>query len=354
MGMSDAATIGGHIVVIDHTPKPTLIESLRTQGFVTTILSEQALDAAHLQALSNVDAVLIADNHPRMSFLFDALKMARLEAPLVVLCEKGVSPIHAKDVLHEAPSNEELRTLYWLVRAERARRDKRAAEVEANDAVYLAELGKVVTQVAHEIRNPLTALSAKLQWLKRKAEGAEIVVRTSDGMLDEVHRLARMLNDMLEFGRSRTFSKRTSSEVARTLDEVVALYRETCENARVNLILEQSNDVRLRVPFPAEELHQVFQNLLTNAIDATPPDETITIAVGQQTDGRMRVEFRNPGHLPADIQSKAFELFFTTKPNGTGLGLPIVKRIVGGVSGEVEALNVGDHVVIRLTLPVVM
>ncbi len=348
--MTGAKATEGRIAVIDHAPSPALIDDVAACGFSCTIVSEPGVDASHLQALSAIDAVLVAGDHPQRDGIVAVLRAARIDAPVVWIARGSGQA--AADELHDPPARGELRMLSWLVLAEQRRRAVAAAATEAHDHRHLSELGKVVTQVVHEIRNPLTALSAKLQWLKRKAEDSPLVVQASETLLDEVHRLSRMLHDLLEYGRSRTYSRRTSSEVRQTLDEVVALYREACEQARVHLVLEKI-DGGARVPFPSEELHQVFQNLLTNAIDATPPDESIHIRVESQANGTLRVEFKNPGHLPDHVQEKAFELFFTTKPNGTGLGLPIVRRIVAGVSGEIEALNVGGHVVIRLTLPVV-
>jgi len=214
----------------------------------------------------------------------------------------------------------------------------------------LAEMGKLVVQVVHEIRSPLTALSAKLQWLKHKARDNPELAQMSGQLDDEVTRLARLSTDLIELGRARSAARR-STEVWQTLQEVLALYRETCERSGIELII-RGPDEHKKVSCASEELHQIFQNLLTNAIDATPPEEQIVIDVRNGVQA-LEVEFRNPGHLSDDTIAHAFDLFFTTKRNGSGLGLPIVKRIVTGVAGDVVAQNDGDHVVFKVKLPLV-
>ena len=89
---------------------------------------------------------------------------------------------------------------------------------------------------------------------------------------DEVTRLARLSTDVIALGHIRSAEGQRSSEVWQTLQEVLALYRETCEQASIHLVIKVAQD-GARVPFAAEELHQIFQNLLVNAIDATPPEQ---------------------------------------------------------------------------------
>ncbi|MCC6807962.1 MAG: GHKL domain-containing protein [Deltaproteobacteria bacterium] len=327
-----------------------MLAALAEAGYKVTFITTEADPLPELNALSNADAVIIASTHPNAERTAKTLAKVRADgsyAPIVWLARSDAAPF-VLDVVHDPPDRDELRLLAWMTSAERSRRAERDARREAGDAHHLSDLGRVVTQVAHEIRNPLTALSAKLQWLKRKASNEPQITTMSASLLDEVDRLSRMLSEVLEYGRSRTYSRRTTAEVAQTLKEVVALYRETAEAAHVQLVLDAEDSAR--VPYPSEELHQVFQNLLANAIDATPPDETIRIAV-RKREGKLDVEFRNPGHLQEETLAQIFELFFTTKPNGTGLGLPIVKRIVRGAEGDIQALNDGADVVFRVTLP---
>lgn len=294
----------------------------------------------------------------------DALRPLLAEALPVVEVLTAGSTAPAVDaalgvaVVHDPPAPAELTLLRWMARAAKTQAARQQGRQEAEHG-NLAELGQLVGHIAHEIRNPLTALSAKIQWLKLKS-AEPLVLVTSDALLVEVDRLSHLLNDVLELaragpGRTTTLGKRANAEVKQTLAEVVDLYRETCENARVQLVVDinEQSAAPARVAFPAAELHRVFQNLLTNAIDATPPDETIHIKVAPDSTNMLRVEFRNPGHLAEDTISHAFDMFFTTKPNGTGLGLPIVKRLLTTLAGDIHVRNEGDSVVIAVLLPLV-
>ncbi len=307
-----------HLAIIDREPDVALGEALRQAGFLISYAQD-----LHVKA----DAYILNDAHSESARL--AAMLSKEERPFAWL---GSGP---HDVVHNPPTQEDLRLLHWMSKAGRGKEG------------HLSELGRVVTQVVHEIRNPLTALSAKLQWMRRKTEHDATVSKMSSTLLDEVERLSRMLSEVLEFGRARTQNRRAVTDVEQTLREVVALYRETAEAAQVTVELKAAT---AQVPYQSEELHQVFQNLLINAIDATPPDQTIRIHTSR-TGVQLEVEFRNPGHLKEDTIDQIFDLFFTTKRNATGLGLPIVKRMVRGAQGDIIAMNDGADVVFRLTLP---
>ncbi len=307
-----------HVAIIDREPDPALGEALRQAGFLVSFAEE-----LHVRA----DVFLLNASYVESARI--AAILSKEDRPFAWLGSGE------RDVIHNPPTKEELRLLHWMSKAGRGKEG------------HLSELGRVVTQVVHEIRNPLTALSAKLQWMRRKTENDASVSKMSSTLLDEVDRLSRMLSEVLEFGRARTQNRRSVTDVEQTLREVVALYRETAEAAQVTVELKAAT---AQVPYQSEELHQVFQNLLINAIDATPPDETIHIHTSR-TGEQLEVEFRNPGHIKEETIDQIFDLFFTTKRNGTGLGLPIVKRIVRGAEGDIIAMNDGSDVVFRVTLP---
>jgi signal transduction histidine kinase len=233
---------------------------------------------------------------------------------------------------------------------------RRTAELEAAHAevlnkARLATLGQTASMLAHELRSPLAAIKLGLSGLA-PAEGlGEREQRRVRLVLREVDRLGGLLTDALNVVRPVRLSGEPVpldlllDTVMRGLEPVLVargleLRRSRCETCP---------GVRLD---PAQ-MEQVLLNLLNNAIEASPDGGRIDVAVRAPA-GAVEVEIANAGApIPPEELTRVFEPFYTTKPNGTGLGLVLVKRVIeehGGAVHVVSGAHEGTRVSVRLPL----
>ena len=205
----------------------------------------------------------------------------------------------------------------------------------------LASLGVLAAGVAHEIRNPLTALKAalfidqrRMQPGTREDDNAKLINR-------EISRLERILNDFLGFARPME-SKLTTITADVPLKEVQALLAPELAKSDLQLILEDCPT--LPISADEEQVRQVLINLVRNAADASQPQSKIRLRARSEH-RRMKgeevlvaileVEDEGGGISP-EVQKRLFDPFFTTKKTGTGLGLSIAARIVESHGGLLE------------------
>jgi signal transduction histidine kinase len=203
----------------------------------------------------------------------------------------------------------------------------------------LATLGTLAAGIAHEIRNPLTSLKARLYTLEKHLQVVPAARKDTDIISAEISRLERIVQDVLSFARPS--DPKLETIAADTLiREVQGLMSPNLENRAVQLIVESSPELFIRAD--SGHLKQVLINLVRNAADAIDGAGTVTLRVratrapldGRETDAVV-LEVSDTGKgIPPEIEKRLFDPFFSTKETGTGLGLPIAARIVerhGGV-----------------------
>lgn len=213
----------------------------------------------------------------------------------------------------------------------------------------LASLGMLAAGVAHEIRNPLTAIKAAAFLQQRKSPAGSQDLADAGLLMREVLRLERIVNDFLQFARPGK-PELAPLPAHAPLEEVQRLLGPTLAAAHIRVAIEPGPP--LHVQADANQLQQVLINLVQNGADAIGSDGTITLRVRagrKRLAGRERevaiLEVADTGKgIPPDVQKRLFDPFFTTKSNGTGLGLSIAARIVeehGGALQYQTQLNVG-------------
>ena len=203
----------------------------------------------------------------------------------------------------------------------------------------LAAVGQFAAGVAHEIRNPLTSIKMTVQLL-RKAEEAD--VEALDLMLNELERLELCIDELLSFARPLSLACE-ESRVQDLLDDTLALLARQLDHAHVEIVREYEDGLPAAY-IDRNKLKQVFVNLILNALQAMPRQGQLTVRARSLDDpARLRVEFCDTGAgIPADVADKVFDPFFTTRENGTGLGLALARAVVEEHGGDI-GLTTGPH-----------
>jgi signal transduction histidine kinase len=219
-----------------------------------------------------------------------------------------------------------------------ANQSLQAAEAAVRRSERLAALGQLSAGLAHEIRNPLGTMRASAEMLKKSVATENGVARELAGFIaTEVDRTNSLITRFLEFARPLEL-RLAVEDLNAVLDTAVARLERDNAAREVTVFKNYSPDVR---PFAldAELLERVIYNLLLNAAQASPPGGAITIKTRPAGD---RVEIsvidRGSGVDPKHRES-IFNPFFTTKPDGVGLGLAIVSKIVDQHGGKMAVTS---------------
>jgi signal transduction histidine kinase len=227
--------------------------------------------------------------------------------------------------------------LYAVERRARGRAEGRARALREQEQSAL--VGTIASGIAHEIRNPLSTLRMNLQLLREDWENP-ITEREQKGrkkidvLLRETERLETVVSDFVRFasGHALRLERTNLNELAGELLDFLA---PQAERARIRLRREFAPDLPA-VDVDPNLFRQAILNLLVNAQQVMPGGGEITVrtqANGQSV--RLSVSDTGPG-IPVEHRDKIFNLYFSTKPGGTGLGLPMVKKIVEEHQGTVE------------------
>jgi signal transduction histidine kinase len=205
----------------------------------------------------------------------------------------------------------------------------------------LASVGELSSSVVHEMRNPLSSIKMNLQALRRRVKGDPDYEELAEIAAGQAQRVETMLDDLLQFGRPVELHPEPTSFRELTEPSLAILADKAKEK---NLTIELNDalgDTRLSVD--REHMCRVMTNLLANAIQAVAPGQSIAVA-GALLNGagprrvQLEVSDTGPGLSPEALE-RAFTPFFTSKPEGTGLGLANVKKIIELHGGSVSAHN---------------
>lgn len=213
----------------------------------------------------------------------------------------------------------------------------------------LSAMGELAAGVAHEIRNPLNAISMTIQLLERESTSSQTWSQQLTLVRREVGRIQQIIQDFLTFARPAPLN-RQRVDVGEIIDKVVQTYQARAAGRNVTITWQKPNDVTANLD--GTKLSTCIANLLDNALDATPIGGHIVINLHRRhhttyisiSDDGVGIE---SAHLP-----KIFNLYFTTKPNGTGLGLAQVYQIVSEHNGTIEVESrPGSGTTFKLQLP---
>ena len=236
----------------------------------------------------------------------------------------------ARDVRVETTGSDEISALAGHLNDMAARID--AYENEARRRSRSEALGEMAGRVAHEIRNPLTALKLQLQML---AERVPEAAGTAEGLLREVARLELIVAGTLEFGRDNEV-RLSAGDLAEPVREVLDLMAPQLRHRRIDVEIDNAGPVP--VLLDADRIKQVVLNLVNNAAEAMESGGSLRVAVeARDGAGTLEIEDSGPG-LPADIPGdQLFESGTTGRAGGLGFGLAVARDIVEAHGGHLTA-----------------
>jgi signal transduction histidine kinase len=231
--------------------------------------------------------------------------------------------------------------------AESARRIEDEIELSRR----ISASGRVTRGVAHEVKNPINAIVLHLQLLRNKMQHADADTNRHVDIIDsEIHRLDRVVQILVDFTRPRDLHLE-ETDLRLMIDEVALLAAPDAEQHGVKLACELPQSP-VPVKVDVDLMKQAILNVVVNGVQAMPNGGTLTIAA-RRDDETVVLEVKDQGTgIPADLRDKVFELYFTTKKSGTGVGLALTYQVLQWHYGSVDFESAeGKGTSFRLRLP---
>jgi len=225
-------------------------------------------------------------------------------------------------------------------------------DLEVQRLDRLAALGGLVAEIVHEVRNPLVTVKTFMQLLPEHEGDEEFHGEFLTVALEEVRRIERLLDIVLENARPRAAHGASGTDVAAAFESLARLLAYRASDRGVALCAE-APDALARPRIHGDALRQVLLNLALNGLDVTPEGGRVALSA-RSTDDGIEIDVRDAGPgVPEALRDRLFEPFFSTKSERPGgLGLGISRRLVEEAGGRIEILDAeGGGSIFRISLP---
>lgn len=207
--------------------------------------------------------------------------------------------------------------------------------------------------LAHEIRNPLNAVNLNISLMERRLRGALDDTSQFDPILEvmrsEVRRIRGLTGEIMDFAKPIQVTPRWH-DVQGLIDEIEAIHGPTLEVSRIEFDARLEGDGAIWCDI--DRIKQVLVNLITNAVEAIGEEGKISLEIFNEDEATV-IHVSDDGEgMPPGLRYRIFDLFYTTKAAGTGLGLPIVRKIVDAHNGAIDVNSrVGHGTIFTIFLP---
>lgn len=214
---------------------------------------------------------------------------------------------------------------------------ERLHQFEMARAEHLATIGELAAGLAHEIRNPLAGIAGVVEVMGRELPTESSSRGVLPEVQNEIHHIQAILNDLLAYARPRP-PEFHPADLNATVEQAVFLARQQVRTKPIEITIDPDKKLR-RISHDPVQIQQVILNLLLNGIQAVHNQGKIEVTLRQEGEWAViRITDTGKG-IPRDSLSKIFKPFFTTRKEGTGLGLPLAKGIVESHKGRIEVTS---------------
>ncbi|HVG92420.1 MAG TPA: ATP-binding protein [Alphaproteobacteria bacterium] len=206
----------------------------------------------------------------------------------------------------------------------------------------LSAIGRLTSGVAHEVKNPINAIVVHLEVLRQKMKEIDPDTRRHvDVISSEIQRLDRVVQTLVDFTRPVEL-RLSDMDLRKVVEDVVILASPAAEKHNVQIEREAAPDA-LPVRIDVDLVKQAVLNIVLNGVQAMPNGGTLRLTLKREGDGAL-ISVRDQGAgIPDNIRDKIFNLYFTTKSGGSGIGLAMAYRVVQLHHGSVEFSTIIDH-----------
>ena len=204
-------------------------------------------------------------------------------------------------------------------------------------AEHLATLGELATGLAHEIRNPLAGIAGVIEIIGRDLPPTSPAREMVKDVRMEINQINRILTDLLETARPHP-PRMMRSNLNTTVEHAVMLARQQVLSQPIRIEFERAADLD-DVEHDSDQIHQVVLNLLLNAVQAIDGGGTVRVVIGSRDDCACITVSDTGRGIPAPQLAQIFRPFYTTRGNGTGLGLSLVRRIADEHHGRINVTS---------------